>query len=108
MSEIPAPDVRVTRYDVSCIPESHIDAPHLTVTVEYRGRGKWAVLDGMFAYDADGNCSFEPSPSNREDDWLAAHRFDLDTALALARRVAPTMTVNGHSVADVLRQVSGA
>ena len=60
MTEIPAPEVRVTRYEV-------------------------------------------PSPSGREDDWLATHRFDLDTALNLAKEAAPKLTTNGFTVADALR-----
>ncbi len=42
-------------------------------------------------------------PSERDDDWLDAHRFDLDTALMLAKEAAPKVTVNGFTVADALR-----
>ncbi|MEV0831458.1 MULTISPECIES: hypothetical protein [Streptosporangiaceae] len=103
MPEIPAPQVRVTRYEVSCLPEDDINADPYTPAVEYRGRGLWAVMDGPFALNADGVKDYEPRPTSREDDWLAAHRFDLDAALALAKRTAPTMTCNGHTVADALR-----
>lgn len=103
MSEIPEPEVRVTRYEVSCLPEGDINADPYTLTVEYRGRGLWAVMDGPFAYNADCVKDYEPRSSSREDDWLATHRFDLDTALALAKRTAPLMTCNGHTVADALR-----
>jgi hypothetical protein len=34
--------------------------------------------------------------------WLAEHRFDLDTALTLAREKAPHLKVNGWTVADEL------
>lgn len=99
-----APEVftRVTRYEVSCLPEDDINARPYTLTVEYRGRGLWAVLDGPFALNADGVKDYEPRPSAREDDWLTTHRFDLDTALALAKRFAPLMTCNGHTVAEAL------
>lgn len=45
---------------------------------------------------------------SREDDWLAAHRFDLDTALKLAREAAPHVTVNGRTVADALTRAEAA
>lgn len=99
---IPEPTVRVTRYDVSCVPPDHIDSIHFTARVEYRGHDLWAVLDGPYCLGTDGEWDYEPSPSNREDDWLETHRFDLDTALKLAKEAAPKMTVNGYTVADVL------
>ncbi|MEV8638953.1 hypothetical protein AB0395_45595 [Streptosporangium sp. NPDC051023] len=99
--------VRPTRYDVSCLPEDDINARHYTLTVEYRGRGLWAVMDGPYAYDANGVKDYEPSPSNREDAWLATHRFDMDTALAIAQQVAPNMTCNGHTVAEALAERGG-
>ncbi|MFF4417050.1 hypothetical protein ACFYY8_31400 [Streptosporangium sp. NPDC001559] len=94
--------VRPTRYDVSCLPEDDINARPYTLTVEYRGRGLWAVMDGPYAYDADGVKDYELRPSEREGDWVAKHRFDLDTALALAKKVAPLMTCNGHTVTEAL------
>jgi len=102
MPEIPAAKVRVTRYDVSCLPEDDINARAFTLTVEWRGGDRWAVMDGPFALDANGVQDYEPRSSAREDDWLATHRFDEQTALELARRAAQKMTVNGWTVADAL------
>lgn len=98
----PAPEVRPTRYEVSCIPPDDINARGFTLTVEYRGRDLWAVLNNPFCLSRDGEWDYEMRPSEREDDWLAAHRFDLDTALKLAREHAPEMTCNGWTVADAL------
>lgn len=102
MTKIPEPQVRVTRYEVSCFPKDAEDALHFTLAVEYRGRGLWAVLDGPFALDAEGRKDYESIPSEREDEWLALYRFDLDTALEIAKRAAPLMTVNGWSIERVL------
>lgn len=100
---MPDTHTRPTRYEVSCLPETHIDAGHFTVTVEYRGRDRWAVLQrGRWCLSTTGEWGYESIPSERTDEWLAAHRFDLDTALRLAREQAPRMTVNGHTVTDVL------
>lgn len=101
-SPIPEPTVRTTRYEVSCLPLDDIDAPHFTIAVEWRGEGQWAVLRLGSCLGADGSWDYESRPSSREDDWKTTHRFDLDTALALAVEHAPKLTVNGHSVADVL------
>ena len=99
---IPEPEVRVTRYEVSCMPEGHEVAHSLTIAVEYRGRGKWAVLNAPFCLGSDGEWDYEMRPSEREDEWLATHRFDLDTALELAKREAPLMSVNGWTVERIL------
>jgi hypothetical protein len=98
---IPRVRARTTQYEVSLLPESYIDAHCWAVTVEYRGKGKWAILHGRFCLGVDGEWDWEPSPSNREDDWVAAHRFDLQAALDLAREHAPKVTVNGLTPAEV-------
>ncbi|GAA4225990.1 hypothetical protein GCM10022254_09400 [Actinomadura meridiana] len=106
MTETPKPTVRTTRYEVSCLPPDNIDAFHFTITVEWRGGDLWAVLRYGECLGTDGKWDYEPRPSNREDDWLDAHRFDLDTALKLAQEEAPKITVNGQTVADVLRRAA--
>ena len=101
MSEI-EPTVRETRYEVSLLPEDNINAHTWMVAVEYRGRGRWAVLHHGYCLGTDGEWSYESMPSGREDEWLAMHRFDLDTALRLAKEHAPKLTINGMTAADVL------
>ncbi|MGW5387147.1 hypothetical protein [Nocardia sp. NPDC003963] len=100
--KVPEPAVTVTRYEVSCMPLDSINALGLTVTVEHRGNDRWAVKRLSSCYDIDGNPSYESIPSEREEEWLERYRHDLDTALELAKRIAPTLKVNGHSIADVL------
>lgn len=114
---IPEPEVRVTRYQVSCLPENHPDASLFTIAVEYRGASRWAVTLRGASYDADGNRSWGP-PGDKEpetpeeiaadnaarDEWLRRHRFDETSALALAARFAPTLAYRGYTVADALAQ----
>jgi hypothetical protein len=100
------PEVRVTRYEVSCIPQENINALHFTATVEWRGHGRWAVLRLGECLGADGEWDYEPRTSAREDDWLDTHRFDLNTALQLAKEAAPKLTVNGWTVDDVLAEIA--
>jgi hypothetical protein len=91
-----------TEYTVSAVPETHRGHYHFAITVAYRGDGLWAVCRMRECLGADGEWDWESRPSEREAEWLATHRFDLDTALDLARREAPNVTVNGFTVADVL------
>jgi hypothetical protein len=99
---VPSPVARVTRYEVSCLPQTDPNADLFTLTVEERSPGRWAVLRGRMCYDADGVREFESMTTGRTDEFIARFRFDLDTALELAAKLAPTLTVNGHTVADAL------
>lgn len=101
----PEPTVHVTSYAVSCLPEDDPATRHFTLKIEYRGAGRWAVLDSPFCLNASGEWDYEHLPSERTEEWLTEHRFDLDTALRLAKEQAPRMTVNGHTVADVLARM---
>ena len=113
----PEPEVRATRYEVSCVSEDHPDAPVWTITVEYRGNDRWAVLERGAYLDADGNRSWGSNWENgREpvtdeelaacrkahEEWLNAHRFDLETALDIARKRAPQLTIGRVTVQQVL------
>lgn len=105
MTDVPEPTVRVTRYEVSCLPEGHPMWIHMMLRVEYRGPDQWAVVEPFEptpCLGSDGEWSWEPRPSERPDEWKARHRFDLDTALELAKREAAKLTVNGLIAADVL------
>jgi len=118
---IPEPVATPTRYVVSCLPEGHDDRYTYTVQVEYRGEGWWSVRCRGQYLAADGTrspgfaWSLGPDEPATEADmdafdkeqavWLAAHRFDHDTALRLAREQAPQLTYRGRTVADVLAAV---
>jgi hypothetical protein len=78
------------------------ESRHWDVTVAYRGAGLWAVLSGGFCFDREGNSNYEHIPADGRDEWLAAHRFTQEEALALAQRFAPHITVNGYTPADIL------
>jgi hypothetical protein len=92
----------ITEHTVCALPEDNVNWRHYAITVEYRGDGRWAVMSGGFCFDADGDWDYEPSPSSRDDDWLATHRFDEQTALRLAEEQAPLMICNGITVAEAL------
>lgn len=90
-----------TEFTVCAVPEDDINHSVYAITVAYRGRGRWAVTRHRWCLGADGEWDFEMRPSEREDAWLDAHRFDLDTALRLAHEAAPAVEANGITAADV-------
>lgn len=98
------PTVTVVAYEVSCVPADRVEAPALTLRVELRDANadRWAVVNSGYCYDAKGNADAEPIPSSRTKSWLRRYRHSLDDALALAKRIAPTMTVNGFTVEEVM------
>ena len=95
--------VEVGRYEVSLLPRGDINRKYFTLFVENRGGGRWAVHDGHGCYAADGTWAAGIKPFERPD-WETTHRFDLDDALALARKLAPTVSVNGHTALDAYRR----
>lgn len=88
-------------YEVGVLPLDHDDAHSFRITVEWRGGESWAVLHMRYCLGVDGEWDWEAHPSERSDDWLAAHRFPLDEALRLAREAAPGIRVNGRTAAEV-------
>ena len=52
-------------------------------TVEYRGAGAWAVVDGASNLNHDGQWEDEPRPSSRDDAFLSRCRFPLGQALRM-------------------------
>jgi len=88
-TEAPVPTVRPTRYEVSVLSEDDVNHRLYAITVEDRGAGRWAICWMGDCLSPDGTWSREPRPSDRDDDWLDAHRFDLSAALrALAHNHA--------------------
>jgi hypothetical protein len=110
MTDTPEPTVQPTSYVVSSLPEGHDDRFTFTVQVRYHRDGLFSVRHGLKFADRDGIWEYEPSwpedggeaDAHAEEAWMAAHRFDHDTALRLARELAPTLTYRGRTVADAL------
>ncbi|PRX91929.1 hypothetical protein [Allonocardiopsis opalescens] len=97
-------EVRVepTRYTVSCLPEDFEGRDSWDLTVELRSPGQWAVCWRGECLSKSGRWSRERQPSARTDHWKRVYRHDLDTALALARKYAPRVTINGYTPAAAL------
>ena len=100
---VPEATVQASDYSVSCLPEDDINSIVFQIRVQYRGEGRYAVIrGGDMCLGADGTWDFGVKEYDRGDDWLNAHRFDLETALRLAKEQARLVTVNGHTVSDAL------
>lgn len=96
------PQILITQYTVSCIPEESVHRPSFEITVERRAPDRWAVLRNSRCLNRDGSWDYEPRSSNREDDWLDEHRFTAQDALRLAAEWASKITSNHMTVADAL------
>ena len=97
------PTLKVTEYTVSAVPADLCSDAYLwDVKVAWRGKGRWAVLHGPYCLTADGDWDHEMIPSSRTDEWLADHRFSEIEALIWAARMAPLVTINGTTPADLL------
>lgn len=95
----------VSRYTITAAPEGRDEyTSHFEVTVDrgvqMDGSVQWAVRWMGRCVNRRGEWSYEPIPSSRTDRWLKAHRFDLETALRLAEKVAPEITLNGRKATE--------
>lgn len=107
MTTAPVVTCQATEYEVSILPEGDINRHVFTIAVQYYGAGRWAVTRHGSCLGADGQWEFGVKEHDRGDAWLDAHRFDLDTALRLAREAAPHIVVNGHTALDAYRRAYG-
>lgn len=104
-----APEVAVhaTRFQVTVLPLDDINAFTWSLTVEYRGHDRWAVLRGArVCLSRSGSWDYESIPSEREDEWIAAHRFEYAEAIQLAIKHAPDIVVNGLTATQVLERIN--
>lgn len=99
--QVPQATAQPREYLVCCLPEDHINYRVYAIRVEYRGQGLWAVERHTRYADAQGNWSFRSS----DDAWIQAHRFDLETALRIAKEQAALIFVGPHTVTDALNEV---
>jgi hypothetical protein len=100
--------VRPIAYEVTVWPPGTecIDSITWCMSVVYRGHGLWAVVrgsgDGGPCLNSDGQLVYERRPSERDEEWLAKHRFPLNEALRLARDYAPKVNINDMTAVEVL------
>jgi hypothetical protein len=97
-----------TRYSFNTVPETVTHSYLWQVDVEWCGGDRWAVRHGRWCLGVDELWDYEPQPSSCVSAWLAAHRFDLETALRLAAEAAPGVIVNGMSAREAADRAAAA
>ncbi|GAA2732132.1 hypothetical protein [Streptomyces nogalater] len=95
MPQTPDVIVSLTRFTVSVLPANDVNHKAYALQVELKPHG-WVVHDGHVYFDPDGSEAFSQS--------TAYHFADHEDALALAKRLAPGLTVNGHTATEVYHQ----
>lgn len=107
----------IAAYSVSCVPDHPMAGDLWEIEVLYTGCAhfgvvkpedqRWAVvLRDHWVLNRDGK--WDPNdllPGERDDEWIAAHRFDHDTALRLAQELAPGIVINGETAAQAARRL---
>ena len=88
------------RVMAECITDEHPEGFHFAVYVEDRGRGSWAVTHEGNCLSVDGTWDYEPNPSNRDNEWMALHRFTFNDAYTAAVAAAATVTLMGKTAAE--------
>lgn len=76
--------MRISEVTVSALPEDDVNHKLFSVKVSWRGGDRYAVERSGQCLGSDGEWDYEVSPSEREDEWNATHRFSYDQACALA------------------------
>lgn len=76
---------------------TELDVDAFAIKVAWRNAGQFAVLRHGRCLAADGSWDYEPQPSSRTDEWIAAHRFGQGEALRRAVEAVDDLTVNGRT-----------
>lgn len=98
---VPTITVRPVTYYVTGLPEDDENCYTWMFTVEWRGPGDlWAVMYHGRCWSTTGSWDLEPSPSNRDDEFKATHRFPFDTAIDFAVTELPNLCINGLVIRD--------
>lgn len=99
-TEVIEPIEVLTEVSFSPIPPGDVNRVAWEVTVEYRstqedGTHLYAVKHFSHCLSRGGSWDWESRPSEREDEWLAEHRFPYDEAVRLAKQHCMSIKVNG-------------
>lgn len=93
---------RSTKYEISIFPYESVNRRHFTISVEYRGDDKWAVMHFSDCLSTDGTWDYEMQPSARGGEWLDKNRHTLPEALRLAYDWAPRIGLGDLSAVQAL------
>ena len=95
--KVSAYTVYPTGYDDATFADKYL----WTITVEATGNGLWAVRKrGIQCLNREDDWQYEPTPSNRDDEFLEQCRFTEEDALRRAEAVVDRIRINGSTIAE--------
>jgi len=89
------------KYLVTRLDPNHMDATLWGVTIEWRDTDLWAVCHMGKCYTVTREWVREPSPSNREQSFLDATRFNFGKAAFFAELAVDSLVINGMTSRDM-------
>ena len=90
-----------TEYTVTELDEDDVNRQVWSLTISWRGPGdSWAVKHLSSCLNNEGGWDWEPSPSNRDEEFRATHRFTFAEAAERAFAAYPKVVINGLRVED--------
>ncbi|MEU9752191.1 hypothetical protein AB0D90_03515 [Streptomyces althioticus] len=98
------PMVRISELEVCALPADH--EAYLAYVLRIRQlSGGWAVVrPGDRCLGRDGTWTYGAQQGDRDDTWLADHRFSLAEAVERAQEAAARLTVRGCTAAQRLAE----
>lgn len=98
---------QVEVYAFCALPLEHPERESFTVRAEWRPRPSWRRPEDRWVVTSRGRTlstgeRWDYESWERSDAWMTDHRFSQADAIARARRLAATVTVEGWSATQVL------
>lgn len=93
--------IETDAYSASALPDNHPERGSYELTLRRVEGDKWGVTRYGRWWDHEGNSEFLGG-GVRTDRDVERFLMRLTEAITVARMVAPTLTVNGHPVSEVL------
>ncbi|MFE7965229.1 hypothetical protein ACFU0X_19725 [Streptomyces cellulosae] len=102
------PVVRISELEVCALPADHEAYPAYVLRIRQLAGG-WAVIrPGDRCLGRDGTWSYGSQQGDRDDAWLADHRFGIAEAVERAQEAARLLTVRGCTAGERLAEEDGA
>lgn len=101
------PKVTPVKYQVSILTKENClisDYYHYALNIERVDESKdlWAIRSLGVRYSRSGKPGYEPIPSSRTEYYKKSHSFTFEEAVALAKKLAPNVEINGRKAKSFL------
>ncbi len=68
-------------------PREYENPEYPYILIKKRSDNKWCIQAGTMVLNNEGHWEFEPSPSNRTEEFIKRTRFPLETAIQLTESI---------------------